>query len=128
MRMDRRTLAVREGSVRRAHARNGRLPLAPGSARLHSYLRLFVAIDTDQTDNHTMTGRTNITTEVISVSAPFSHTRLESICNNARARALQIKEAFPSLPLVFHTHYQSGYGYMAYLVRFPFSHIRMLSV
>eukprot|EP00658_Telonema_sp_P-2_P022286 TRINITY_DN18907_c0_g1_i3.p1 TRINITY_DN18907_c0_g1~~TRINITY_DN18907_c0_g1_i3.p1 ORF type:complete len:718 (+),score=137.67 TRINITY_DN18907_c0_g1_i3:213-2366(+) len=27
----------------------------------------------------------------------------------------QVKEAFPELPLVFHTHYQTGYGYMTYL-------------
>jgi len=29
--------------------------------------------------------------------------------------ARQVKEAFPTLPLVFHTHYQTGYGYMSYL-------------
>ena len=29
--------------------------------------------------------------------------------------ARQVKEAFPTLPLVFHTHYQRGYGYMAYM-------------
>ena len=29
--------------------------------------------------------------------------------------ARQVKEAYPSLPLIFHTHYQTGYGYMAYL-------------
>jgi oxaloacetate decarboxylase alpha subunit len=27
----------------------------------------------------------------------------------------QVKEAYPHLPLVFHTHYQTGYGYMTYL-------------
>jgi pyruvate/oxaloacetate carboxyltransferase/biotin carboxyl carrier protein len=26
-----------------------------------------------------------------------------------------VKNAYPHLPLVFHTHYQTGYGYMAYL-------------
>lgn len=29
--------------------------------------------------------------------------------------ARAVKEAFPHLPLVFHTHYQSGYAYMSYL-------------
>ena len=29
--------------------------------------------------------------------------------------AAAIKEAFPDKPLVFHTHYQTGYGYMSYL-------------
>jgi hypothetical protein len=29
--------------------------------------------------------------------------------------ARQVKEAFPELPLVFHTHYQTGYGYMTYM-------------
>jgi pyruvate/oxaloacetate carboxyltransferase len=29
--------------------------------------------------------------------------------------ARQVKEAFPTLPLVFHTHYQTGYGYMSYM-------------
>ena len=33
----------------------------------------------------------------------------------AYALSRQIKEAFPTLPLVFHTHYQAGYGYMTYL-------------
>ena len=27
----------------------------------------------------------------------------------------QVKEAYPDLPLVIHTHYQTGYGYMTYL-------------
>jgi len=27
----------------------------------------------------------------------------------------QVKEAYPHLPLVIHTHYQTGYGYMTYL-------------
>jgi len=29
--------------------------------------------------------------------------------------ASEIKSAYPDLPLVFHTHYQTGYGYMTYL-------------
>jgi len=29
--------------------------------------------------------------------------------------AASIKEAYPDLPLVFHTHYQTGFGYMAYM-------------
>jgi len=27
----------------------------------------------------------------------------------------QVKEAFPHLPLVYHTHYQTGFGYMTYM-------------
>jgi len=26
-----------------------------------------------------------------------------------------IKDAYPDLPLVYHTHYQTGFGYMAYM-------------
>ena len=33
----------------------------------------------------------------------------------AGALAAQVKEAFPHLPLVFHTHYQTGYAYSTYL-------------
>ncbi len=49
----------------------------------------------------------------------FNLVQILTICPSpksfSQARAPQVKEAYPSLPLIFHTHYQTGYGYMAYL-------------
>lgn len=38
----------------------------------------------------------------------------------AAVLAGQLKEAFPDIPLVFHTHYQTGYAYMTYLKAMEF--------